>query len=89
MCCVGKTRATLLKFTDRKESLKHIGHQSHIKPQEFQLPLNFCWCQHHKNVKEAPINVPHLQNEFNSKSIFGSKWEEGERILTKLCSVKF
>lgn len=88
---MGKTRATLLKFTDRKESLKHIGHQSHIKPQQFQLPLNFCWCQqnenhkNHKNVKEAHINVPHLQNEFNSKSIFGSKWEEGERILTKLC----
>ena len=41
MCCVGKTRATLLKFTDRKEGLKHIGHQSHINPKSFNFLLTF------------------------------------------------
>jgi len=68
----------------RAEKKALICHQSHIKPQQFQPPLSFCWCQHHKNVKETHINVSHLQNEFNSKCIFGSKWEEGGRILTKL-----
>lgn len=71
---------TTAQVISQKRNLENICHHHHIKPQQFQPPLSICWCQHHKKAKKTHINASHLQNEFNSKCIFGNKWEERENF---------